>query len=112
MKLIVDDNKFKMAFVSGPRHNFLSLVIESTKLNFEFDLNDLNSDGKDKLHNQQQIKDQILDGLKHINQELSSNYRISSAEYSSADTPSDSVYKILTINIIKEADSNGFLKKI
>lgn len=112
MKLIVDNDKFKMAFVSGPRHNFLSLVIVDNKLNFEFEINDLSDDNKGGINNQQQVKKQILEGLDYVNKELGTNYRISHAEYSSSDTSSNNLYTALTINIIKEAHSNGFLKKI
>lgn len=111
MKLIVDKDKFKMAFVSGPRHNFLSLSIENNKLGFIFELNDLNSN-KDGNQNHDAIKEQIIAGLEQANRELNSDFRISLAEYSSLDTFSDHIYHDLTVSIIKEACTKGYIDKL
>lgn len=110
MKLIVDKDKFKMAFISGPRHNFLSLSIVNNKLRFNFELNDLNN--KDSNQNHDEIKEQIIAGLEQANRELNSDFRISLAEYSSLDTFSDHIYHDLTVNIIKEAYANSYINKL
>ena len=42
----VEGNKLKRAHITGPRHNFLSLVLDQDRLNFNFALTDLNVDSK------------------------------------------------------------------
>ena len=109
MKLIVDDNKFKMAKITGPRHNFLSLSIVKNKLNFDFNLNDVEESNHNIQINEDTITKQILDGLDKINKALNKNYRIEFAEYSSKDTPSENVYEELTMNIIEKAHKKGLI---
>ncbi len=112
MKLIIENNKFKIAFISGPRHNFLSISITTNKSDCNFELNDLSNNKRKNMQNYCAIKEQILSGLQHANKKLNSDFRISLAEYSSLDPFSDHIYHDLTVNIIEKAYSDGYLKNV
>lgn len=109
MSMMVDGNKFKKAHVTGPRHNFLSLTLARDKLSFNFVLKDLNVDSKNINLLDEQIRKQILNGLDRINSKLSTNYRVTSAEFLSNDTNSDDIYTKLTFDIINEVHDRGLL---
>lgn len=109
MRIKVEGNKFKKAYVTGPRHNFLSLSLAQDQLSFNFTLKDLNVDSKNINLSEEQIRKQILNGLDQINNKLGTNYRVTSAEFLSNDTNSDEIYTKLTFDIINEAHDRNLL---
>jgi len=109
MSIKIEGNKFKKAHITGPRHNFLSLVLAQDQLNFNFSLTDLNVDLKNINLSEEQVRTQIINGVDRINNKLGTNYRVASAEFLSNDTNSDYIYAKLTFDIINEAHEKGLL---
>ncbi|MFM8454106.1 MAG: hypothetical protein ACKOAD_03880, partial [Gammaproteobacteria bacterium] len=86
MKLIIDNDELKMAYISGPKHNFLSLTISENKLNFEFTLEDINKSKEKTLVDKKLLKKQILNGLHRANQDLGKSFRVVRVGYIGSDT--------------------------
>lgn len=108
MKLIIDGNKFKMAKITGPSHNFLSLVLSENVCDRTF-VCDLNRGDVAPSISPNAVLKQVHIGLQLINKRLSANYSIKKIEFSSGDTYSNDIYINLTKNIIKEVDEKKLL---
>jgi hypothetical protein len=101
MQFVFDGKFYKAIKITGPRHNMLGLVLDKNS-NHEIDVIALRS-SKDESNNisSLDVKDQVLSGVEAINHKFGVKYTVEKIQFVSSDTPSESVYKELTIEILK-----------
>jgi hypothetical protein len=109
MNIKIEGDKFKKSHVTGPRHNFLSLSLERGELNFNFVLKDLNLDSKRIILSNEEVREQVINGLDQINKELGTNYTVTIAEFFSNDSFLNDIYTRLTFDIINEVHGGNLL---
>jgi hypothetical protein len=106
MQFILDNGIYKVARITGPQHNFLGVHLG--KVDGDITIEELSlKNGERNQIEKSMVLSQVFDGLREINDQLGKNYSISQIFFVPSDSPSASVYKFLTIELIKRIDSNG-----
>ncbi len=100
MQFIYDSGVYKVAKVASLQHNFLGISFADSKRNVEVVELPLKS-GERHVIAGDVVLSQVMDGLQQTNDELGSQYHIEKVLFVPSDTPSDLVYKFLTIELIK-----------
>ena len=59
-----------------------------------------------------EIQSQVISGLRLVNQDLNTNYRVSKTYYVSIDNPSNSVYEFLIQELIKHLHSDQVFEEV
>lgn len=103
MKFVLDKDIYKVARVAGGEHNFLGLRFKEGVQKIDVINLSLKS-GECHTIDQKMVLSQVIEGLGEVNAELGSNYAISEIFLVPSDSPSNSVYKFLTIELIKRIE--------
>lgn len=109
MRFIKDGEIYKIIWISGPRHNLLCLVfsdqnIEDDKIEVIALTSKINHSTRvDPL----EVKEQVISGMKEINNQLNTDYKLKQIQFVPSDTPSTDIYKELTKEIIKRLATGG-----
>jgi hypothetical protein len=112
MQFIFDGKFYKAIKVSGPMHNMLGLVLDKDKLH-DIEIIALRSkiDQGDNV-SALNVKDQVMSAIKTVNKEFGVKYTIEKIQFVPSDSPSDSVYRELTVEIIKRLIEGGKFNKV
>jgi hypothetical protein len=106
MQFTVDHDVYKVARIAGPEHNFLGLRFGGNGQ--EIDVRQLPMRiGERPQIDQDAVLAQVNEGLLEVNDELGTAYAIFQVFIVLSDSPSKTVYKYLTIELIKRIDSQG-----
>lgn len=106
MQYIYDGEFYKIVKITGPKHNILSLCFTKNINEIEVaDLNKLADDGANI--DPSEVKNQVLIGIREINNELCTDYKVSKIQFISSDSYSNTIYIELTKNIIRRIEKGG-----
>lgn len=106
MQFIFDNGVYKVARITGPHHNFLGVRLN--EVDSKVTVEALPVKNGERVHiEQQDVLAQVVDGLREVNEELGTNYFVSLILFVPSDSPSSSVYKFLTIELIKRIENKG-----
>ena len=106
MQFILDKDVYKVARITGPEHNFLGIRLADADQ--EIDVVPLpTKSGERHQIDRDGVLAQVSQGLLEANAELGKIYAISQILFVPSDTPSSSVYRYLTIELIKRIDGQG-----
>ncbi|MBN3726001.1 hypothetical protein [Burkholderia sp. Ac-20379] len=106
MQFIFDGEFYKVARITGPKHNFLGIRLsnfaEKTKVvPLTVGADDVHRiDGRD-------VERQVICGLSRFNSEFGRNYSISEVQFVPTDTYSPDVYELLTVELLRRIDGGG-----
>lgn len=106
MRFILDKDVYKVARVTGPEHNLLGIRLaddgcEIDVVQLPIKVGECNRIDRDT------VLAQVKQGLTDINAKLGKSYAVSQVFFVPSDTPSTSVYRYLTAELIKRIDSCG-----
>lgn len=112
MQFVFDGKFYKAIKITGPAHNMLGLALEEIK-NHEIEIISLGSRMiAENNINELDVKNQVLSGIETINNEFGLKYFIAKIQFIPSDTPSESVYTELTIEIIRRLITGGKFTQI
>jgi hypothetical protein len=106
MQFILDKDIYKVARITGPEHNFLGLRFDGNGQAIDVIQLPMRSGERPQI-DQDVVLAQVNEGLLEVNDELGKAYSISQIFIVPSDSPSKTVYKFLTIELIKRIDSQG-----
>ena len=106
MQFILDNGVYKISRITGPTHNFLGIRLGDNSNSVEVSALPVKQGEAQRVEKNDVLK-QVLAGLQDINSELAKGYSVSEVFFVPSDTPSSSVYKLLTIELIKRIDEGG-----
>lgn len=105
MKVTKDGNVFKVARITGPKHNFLGLtlsraeVLSLTVERLQVDDGGVYAGTLDE----QQLVEAVQQGVTEANQKFGTHFYITKLQYVMTDTPDSSVYSLLAQKIVEAA---------
>lgn len=112
MQFVFDGKFYKVIKITGPTHNMLGLVLDKDKSHdIETIALKLKMDEKDNI-DPLDVKSQVMSGIEAVNHELGVKYTVEKIQFVPSDTPSESVYKELAIEIIKRLIAGGKFTKV
>lgn len=106
MQFILDKDVYKVARITGPEHNFLGIRLADDGREIDVVQLPMNS-GECHQIDQDSVLAQVNQGLLEVNSELGKAYSISQILFVPSDSPSKSIYKYLTVELIKRIDGQG-----
>jgi len=110
MQFVLDKGIYKVARITGPQHNLLGITIgevHSPMELVEFPM----KKGEQRQVDPKSVLSQVRDGLEEVRKELGKEYIVSKVYFVPSDTPSQSVYKLLTMELIRRIESQeGFIE--
>lgn len=106
MQFILDKDVYKVARITGPEHNFLGIRFDGGGREIEVVLLPMKN-GERRQIDQDVVLAQVTEGLLEANDELGKDYTISQIFIVPSDSPSKSVYKYLTVELLKRIDRQG-----
>lgn len=102
MQFVFDNGLYKVARITGPMHNFLAIRL-ATSTREEIKLTSLETkSNKPAGISGETVLAQVTSGLAHINAELGQKYAVSEVQFIASDTMSNSVYELLTTELIRK----------
>ena len=105
VQFAIDNGFYKVARITGPTHNFLAIRLADASPG-DIKLTALGpKDGKNADGARESILNQVKTGLESINAELGKQYAIAEVHYIPSDSVSSSVYKLLTVELIRKIDA-------
>lgn len=105
MQFIYDGNMCKIVRITSPSHNVLGLVLKKNGKNSDLEVLDI--ENSHSFFKPETVKSQVLEGLNEANKEFATNFKIVKIEFSSKDTPSETIYGYLTKEIIGRVIENN-----
>src|SRR5205823_6283640 len=104
-------NVYKVARITGPKHNFLGLALslaELASVTIERLRVDNGSAGSDTL-DEQKVLEAVQRGVTEANQKFGTNFRVAQLQYVPTDTPDLSAYYMLAKKIVEQAWTDASL---
>jgi hypothetical protein len=111
MQFIFDGNIYKAIKISGPKHNILGLAIDATGHIKECKIVTLDETNPEININPSDVEEQVQAGIREINQQFGVNFVVKEIQYVPADTPSKTIYKELTIEILKRVITESSVRQ-
>jgi hypothetical protein len=105
MKLTKDGNVYKLARITGPKHNFLGLALSGAEVpsltieRLQVDDGGVYAGTLDE----QQFVEAVRQGVMEANQKFGTHFYITKLQYVVTDTPDPSVYSLLAQKIVEAA---------
>ena len=106
VQFILDGGVYKVSRITGPTHNFLGIRLGDGGNPVEVVALPVKQGEPQRVEKDDVLK-QVLAGLRDINSELDKEYQASEVFFLPSDTPSGSVYKFLTVELIKRIEEGG-----
>lgn len=103
MRFTKKDSLYRISRITGSQDNILGVSFdEDDKNNIDIEIIEWAiGDGAKILASKSQVLNQVLYGLKLINQSLGTSYKLSKIYFLSSDSPSCFVYSLLIYNLIR-----------
>lgn len=102
MKFLKENDFYKVARIAGPSHNFLAIRLSEKDCMTAAAALPVRNGGSINIR-----KDDVLSGLESINVELNSEYHIAEIQFIPSDTQSNSVYRMLTRELVRRIHNRG-----
>ena len=105
MKVTKDGNVYKVARITGPKHNFLGLTLSGAEVpsltvkRLQVDDGGVYAGTLDE----QQLVEAVRRGVTEANQKFGTHFYITKLQYVVTDTPDPSVYSLLAQKIVEAA---------
>jgi hypothetical protein len=105
MKVTKDGNVYKVARITGPKHNFLGLTLSGAEVpsltveRLQVDDGGIHAGTLDE----QQLVAAVRGGVTEANQKFGAHFYIAKLQYVATDTPDPSVYSLLAQTIVEAA---------
>jgi len=105
MKVTKDGNVYKVARITGPKHNFLGLTLSGAEVpsltveRLQVDDGGVYAGTLDE----QQLVEAVRHGVTEANQQFGTHFYIAKLQYVVTDTPDPSVYSLLAQKIVEAA---------
>ncbi|MCW7552810.1 hypothetical protein NX722_09175 [Endozoicomonas gorgoniicola] len=106
MQFIKEKNFFKVARITGPTHNLLSIRLSKSKCSPKITPLPVKRGEIERLKGEA-VLTQVLAGLDIVNKELQKQYFVLEIQFIPSDSQPASVYNLLVQELIKRIDSNG-----
>jgi RNA polymerase-interacting CarD/CdnL/TRCF family regulator len=106
MRFIKDKDIYKIARITGTQDNILGVSFTENETNIQVVEWNI-KEGSVRKASSEEVLAQVVDGLRAINEELGSNYKLSKIYYLPTDSAANSVYKFLIAEIVKRVNSKG-----
>jgi hypothetical protein len=104
MQFILDKGVYKVTRITGPEHNFLEIRLADVGQKVDVVQLAAKNGGRRQI-DRDDVLAQVCQGLLEANAELGKTYAISQVFLVASDTPSKSVYRYLTVELIRRIDS-------
>jgi hypothetical protein len=101
MQFFYDVNVYKSIKISGPKHNMLGLIFSDNNDSGAIEILILDSKNEDINITSADVVEQVQAGIEEIYQQEGVRYAVKQIQFVPSDTPSNDIYKELTIGIIK-----------
>lgn len=109
MQFLAENDFYKVARITGPSHNFLAIRLSEKDCMTTAAALPVRNGGSSNIRKDDVLL-QVLSGLQSINVELNSEYHIAEVQFIPSDTESDSVYRMLTRELVRRIhDRGGFI---
>lgn len=106
MQFVKDGDVYKVARMTGSQDNILGVSFSEQETAVEVVEWDIKKGAKVK-SSSAQVVDQVLSGLKLVNDDLGKRYHLSKIYFLPSDSASNSVYEFLIQELIKYFDSGN-----
>ncbi len=106
MQFVKDGNVYKVARMTGSQDNILGVSFSEQETAVEVVEWDVKNDLKARTSSAQ-VLDQVLSGLKLVNDALGKRYYLSKIYFLPSDSASNSVYEFLIQELVKHFDSGN-----
>lgn len=112
MRVTKKNNMYRISQVTGSQDNILSVCFSENNSNdiqvIQWNLKD---DRKIQT-SEDQVLEQVLLGLKKVNQSLGTSYRLSKIYFLPSESPVGRVYKVLIVRLIRHYHSGQQFKEV
>lgn len=112
MQFLFDGNIYKAIKISGPKHNILGLALDCMGRISGCKIVVLDNKNPEINISSSDVVKQVQAGIQEINQQFGVSYSASQIQYVPADTPSQTIYKELTMEILKRIIEKGSFTRI
>ena len=116
MQFYLKDNIYQIIRITGSQDNILGVAFaneNSSDNNIEvIEWHFANINTSKILTSKQQVLEQVIAGLKSVNQSLGTNYKLSKIYFSPFDSGADSVYNLLICKLIRHYHSGNEFKEV
>jgi hypothetical protein len=107
MQFIDEAPFYKIIRVTGPQHNLLGLEIALIPTGGEPEIEALDHPGdRQGPLNDRNVSEQVLLGVEDASTELARRYYVRKIQYVSTDSPPVTIYRQLTIELIRRVDAS------
>jgi hypothetical protein len=93
----------QLARVTGPRHNWLGLLLTTRKLKAQPQVEAVGAESDAEGINADDVLAQVSRGIEQANTELGTAFSVKGVRFVRSDTPSDGIYEYLAQSIAREA---------
>lgn len=112
MKFTKKNNIYRIIRITGRQDNILGICFSENNNNpIEVVAWDV-KDGAKIQTSEDQVLNQVLSGLKEMNQSLGTNYQLSKIYFVPSDSAADSVYKLLIALLIRRYHNGNEFKEV
>lgn len=116
MRFSKTDNIYKIIRITGAQDNILGVAFDArnnSDNNIEIIEWDFPNIDKSRIRtSKEEVVEQVLSGLKSINQSLGTNYKLSKIYFSPFDSGTNSIYKSLICKLIRYYHSGNEFKEV
>jgi hypothetical protein len=106
MRINFDGEMFRASRVTGPRHNYLGMVVLLVADADDWPLIEHAHGNEPRSIESHDIRTWICEGVRKANEALSTEYRIGRAEYVISDSNDPAIYRAMAKNIVLTAHSS------
>nr|AZJ16659.1 hypothetical protein [Seminavis robusta] len=110
------DNIYRITRITGSQDNILGVAFDDkdrSDNNIEVLEWDFPNIEKSRIRtSKEEVLEQVVSGLKSVNQSLGTNYKLSKIYFSPFDSGANSVYNLLICKLIRHSHSGNEFKKV
>jgi hypothetical protein len=111
MQFVKDGDVYKVARITGSQDNILGVSFSDQEASIEVIEWDAKRGAKLK-SSSDQVLEQVLSGLKEVNQALGKKYFLSKIYFLPSDSSANSIYEFLIKELIKRLENGGEFVKV
>jgi hypothetical protein len=114
MRFTRKDNIYRIIRITGSQDNILGVSFdEDNKNNSEIEVIEWPiQEGEKILTSKKEVLNQVLSGLKSVNESLGTTYKLSKIYFLPSDRASNSVYELLICRLIRHSHSGNEFKEV
>ena len=101
MQFVDEYPVLKLARITGPHHNFLSIRFSEKELTESPVIEDIDPQKKEKGLIKEEVLEQVMFGVALMSSEMNQKYYVEKVEFLSGDTQPVSIYKYLATEIVR-----------